>query len=79
LYNSLWQDRLQTLRGKLEGLARKCEDHINNFDVALHRIEEPGILYKKLEGSEQKRLLRQMLEKISVIANSINKETKCRG
>lgn len=61
-----WQDRRQTLRDKLDGLARKREYHIDNFDAALHIIEKLSILYKKLERSEQKRLLRQMIEKTIV-------------
>ena len=61
-----WQDRRQILREKLEGLARKREYHIGNLDAALHIIEKLSILYDKLESSDQKRLLRQMVERIIV-------------
>lgn len=64
-----WQDRRQTLHKKLDGLARKREYHIDNLDAALHIIKKLGILYNKLERNDQKRLLRQIVEKIIVNAD----------
>ncbi len=61
-----WQDRRRTLRVNLEALQQKREYHINNLDTALTIIAKVGILFNKLERSDQKELLRQMVERVVV-------------
>jgi hypothetical protein len=56
-----WQNRRRTLQIKLEALQQKREYHIANLDAALTIIAKVGILYDKLERSDQKELLRQMV------------------
>jgi hypothetical protein len=61
-----WQDRRRTLQLNLEALQQKREYHIANLDAALTVIAKVGILYGKLERSDQKDLLRQMIERVVV-------------
>ncbi|MDX1992565.1 MAG: hypothetical protein SF029_09250 [bacterium] len=61
-----WQDRRRTLQIKLEALQQKREYHIANLDAALTIIAKVGILYDNLERSDQKELLRQMVERVVV-------------
>lgn len=61
-----WQDRRRTLQINLEALQKKREYHIANLDAALTIIAKVGILYSKLERSDQKDLLRQMVERVVV-------------
>ena len=61
-----WQDRRWTIQINLEALHQKREHHIANLDVALTIIAKVGILYNKLERSDQKDLLRQMIERVVV-------------
>jgi hypothetical protein len=61
-----WQDRRRTLQLNLEALQQKREYHIANLDAALTIIAKVGILYGKLERSDQKDLLRQMIERVVV-------------
>jgi DNA invertase Pin-like site-specific DNA recombinase len=61
-----WQDRRRTLQINLEALQKKREYHIANLDAALTIIAKVGILYSKLERSDQKDLLRQMIERVVV-------------
>ena len=51
---------------KLEALQHKREYHIANLDAALTIIAKVGILYNKLERSDQRDLLRQMIERVVV-------------
>ncbi|MEP6987219.1 MAG: hypothetical protein ABI970_16550, partial [Chloroflexota bacterium] len=44
----------------------KQDYHINNLDVALRIIAKVGLLYNSLERSDQKDLLRLMVEKVVV-------------
>ena len=44
----------------------KAHFHIANLDAALTIIEKVGILYENLERSDQKELLRQMVERVIV-------------
>jgi DNA invertase Pin-like site-specific DNA recombinase len=61
-----WQDRRRTIQMNLEALQQKREYHIANLDAALTIIAKVGILYNKLERSDQKELLRQMIERVVV-------------
>ncbi|MBZ0278712.1 MAG: hypothetical protein K8I60_21370, partial [Anaerolineae bacterium] len=61
-----WQDRRRTLQINLEALQQKQAFHIANLDAALTIIAKVGILYSKLERSDQKDLLRQMVERVVV-------------
>ena len=61
-----WQDRRQTLRYNLEALERQHEYHIDNLDAALTIISRIGVLYHQLDHKSQKRLLREMIERIIV-------------
>jgi DNA invertase Pin-like site-specific DNA recombinase len=61
-----WQDRRRTIQMNLEALQQKREHHIANLDAALTVIAKVGILYNKLERSDQKDLLRQMIERVVV-------------
>ncbi|GAB4526730.1 MAG: hypothetical protein OHK0046_43750 [Anaerolineae bacterium] len=61
-----WQDRRRTLRQNLESLQQKRTFHVDNLDAALTIVAKVGILYRKLERSEQKDLLRQMVERVVV-------------
>jgi hypothetical protein len=62
-----WQNRRRNLQMNLEALQQKPEYHIANLDTALSIIAKVGILYIKLERSDQKDLLRQMIERVVVI------------
>jgi DNA invertase Pin-like site-specific DNA recombinase len=61
-----WQDRRRTLQINLETLQQKQTFHIRNLDAALTIIAKVGILYSKLERSDQKDLLRHMIERVVV-------------
>jgi DNA invertase Pin-like site-specific DNA recombinase len=61
-----WQDRRQTLRNSLEVLEREQEYHIDNLDAALHIISRIGVLYHQLDRKQQKKLLRELFERIVV-------------
>ncbi len=61
-----WQDRRQRLRDNLEVLERQSEYHIDNLDAALHIISRIGVLYQQLDRKSQKKLLREMIERIVV-------------
>jgi hypothetical protein len=61
-----WQDRRRTIQMNLEALQQKRDYHIANLDAALTIIAKVGILYNKLERSDQKDLLRQMVERVVV-------------
>ena len=61
-----WQDRRRTLRATLENLDRHADTHIDRLDTALAIIAKVGILYDSLERSDQKLLLREMIERVVV-------------
>jgi len=63
-----WQDRRQTLRENREAAERDSEYHIDNLDAALHIISRIGVLYHQLERPQQKKLLREMIDRIVVNA-----------
>jgi DNA invertase Pin-like site-specific DNA recombinase len=63
-----WQDRRQILRNSLEVLEREQEYHIDNLDAALRIISRIGVLYQQLDRKQQKKLLREIIERIVVNA-----------
>ncbi len=63
-----WQDRRRTLRENLEAAERDRDYHIDNLDAALHIISRIGVLYHQLERPQQKKLLREMIDRIVVDA-----------
>jgi len=63
-----WQDRRSKLRQSLETVQQEQEFHINNLDTALGIIANIGVLYNSLERSDQKELLRQVVERVIVNA-----------
>ena len=69
IWNNLWtewQDRRRKLTMTLEGLQAKQEIHMGNLDAALAIIAKVGMLYNTLERSDQKDLLREMVERVVV-------------
>jgi DNA invertase Pin-like site-specific DNA recombinase len=61
-----WQDRRHSLRHALESIQMQNEIHIANLDTALTIISKVGILYNKLERDNQKKLLREMVNRVIV-------------
>jgi P4 family phage/plasmid primase-like protien len=63
-----WQDRRLTLRENLDAAERDSAYHIDNLDAALHIISKMGVLYHQLERQQQKKLLREVIDRIVVDA-----------
>ena len=61
-----WQDRRQTIRRTLETMQQEQQVHVNNLDLALEIIARIGTLYNGLQRSDQKELLRQVVERVIV-------------
>lgn len=61
-----WQDRRQALRRTLETMQHEQQVHVDNLDLALQFIANIGTLYNGLQRSEQKELLRQVIERVIV-------------
>lgn len=61
---SEWNDRKRTLRHALDSLDVDNETHISNLDAAISVIAKVGVLYSKLDRSNQKKLLREMVNRI---------------
>ncbi len=61
-----WQDRRRTLRKTLDVLDARKSTHIANLDAALTLIRKVGILFSKLERSQQRELLREIVERVVV-------------
>ncbi len=61
-----WQDRRARIRVSLEGLEGQHPVYIENLDAALKIITQVGIVYNRLERSDQKELLRYMVERVIV-------------
>ncbi len=61
-----WQDKRHKLRASLELLDQKCESYIDDLDDALTIIAKLGILYETLPRSNQKELLRNVVERVVV-------------
>ncbi len=66
-----WQDRRSKIKLTLESLEHQHKTHITNLDAALKIIVQVGFVYNSLERSEQKELLRQMVER--VVIDSVGK------
>ena len=56
------------LRSNIDSMDFQQDYHINNLDVALRIIAKVGLLYNSLERSDQKELIRLMVEKVVVDA-----------
>ncbi len=63
-----WQDRRRTLQENRDAAERSSAYHLDNLNAALHIISKIGVLYHKLERSQQKKLLREVIERIVVDA-----------
>ena len=61
-----WQDRRNQIRIAIESLQAKHDVHITNLDAALKIIAQVGIVYNRLERSDQKELLRHMVERVII-------------
>src|SRR5690606_11370829 len=61
-----WQDRRQTIQRTLETMQYAQQVHVDNLDLALEIIAKIGTLYNQLERSNQKELLRQVVERVIV-------------
>lgn len=61
-----WQDRRRSLRHALESIETQNDIHVGNLDTALTIISKVGILYSKLERDSQKKLLREMVNRVVV-------------
>lgn len=61
-----WQDKRNKLRANLDLLEQKCESYIDDLDNALTLITKLGILYETLSRSNQKELLRNVIERVVV-------------
>ncbi len=59
-----WQDKRQRLRGGLALLDQRCETYIADLDEALTIISKLGILYETLPHSDQRELLRNVVERV---------------
>jgi len=69
IWNSLWaewQDRRAKIRITLSSLEQQKHTHISNLDSALNIIAEVGMVYNSLERSNQKELLRHMVERVII-------------
>jgi hypothetical protein len=61
-----WQDKRHKLRSSLDLHDQKCESYIDDLDQALTIIAKLGILYETLSRSDQKELLRNVVERVVV-------------
>ncbi len=61
-----WQDRRQTIQRTLETMQQEQQVHVDNLDLALEIIAKIGTLYNGLQRSDQKELLRQVVERVIV-------------
>ncbi len=61
-----WQDRRRSLRHALESMQARNDVHVSNLDAALTIIEKVGILYANLDRDSQKKLLREMVNRVVV-------------
>ncbi|MDX1993605.1 MAG: hypothetical protein SF029_14550, partial [bacterium] len=69
VWNSLWeewQDRRRAIRERLEGLEHKIDTHIEHLDQALTIVAKVGVLFEEMARSEQKALLREMVERVII-------------
>jgi len=61
-----WQDRRARIRMSLEGLEGQQQIYIKNLDAALKIIGQVSLVYNRLERSDQKQLLRYMVERVLI-------------
>lgn len=61
-----WQDRRARIRMSLEGLEGQQQVYIENLDAALKIIAQVSLVYNRLERSDQKELLRYMVERVII-------------
>jgi hypothetical protein len=61
-----WQDRRRSIEQTLASLQADSEVHLANLDAALTIISKVGILYRKLERSDKRMLLREIVGRIVV-------------
>ena len=61
-----WQDRRRMLRHSLEAADQQTDYHIAHLDDALHIISRIGVLFRRLDASSQKELLREIVERVVV-------------
>lgn len=61
-----WQDRRSRIRMSLEVLEGQQQVYIENLDAALKIIAQVGVVYNRLERSDQKELLRYIVERVIV-------------
>jgi DNA invertase Pin-like site-specific DNA recombinase len=61
-----WQDRRNQLHCTLDSLQERQQTHIENLDTALRVISHVGIVYNELSRDDQRELLRQMVEQVTV-------------
>ncbi|MDX2137285.1 MAG: recombinase family protein [Chloroflexota bacterium] len=61
-----WQDRRARIRISLEGLEGQRQIYIENLDAALKIITQVSLVYNRLVRSDQKELLRYMVERVIV-------------
>jgi DNA invertase Pin-like site-specific DNA recombinase len=61
-----WQDRRRSIQVTIDNLDCHTDRHITHLDTALAIIAKVGILYSSLERSDQKLLLKEMIERVIV-------------
>ena len=61
-----WQDRRARIRASLESLQHEQQIVIDSLDAALNIIGQVQTLYNRLERSEQKELLRYLVERVII-------------
>jgi hypothetical protein len=61
-----WQDRRARIRLSLEEVENQQQIHIENLDAALKIIAQVGVVYNRLQRSDQRELLRHMVERVMV-------------
>ncbi|MCB9458674.1 MAG: recombinase family protein [Anaerolineaceae bacterium] len=74
IWNNLWtnwQDRRRFIHQSLEALKSSRTIHISNLDDAVTLFGKASILYEKLDQSDQKELLRQIIRRVVVDSEGI--------
>jgi DNA invertase Pin-like site-specific DNA recombinase len=61
-----WQDRRRRLYADLDALQHQQDLYVGNLDAALTIIAKVGILYRNLEASDQRELLKHMVKRVIV-------------
>ncbi|MAU12176.1 MAG: hypothetical protein CL607_20310 [Anaerolineaceae bacterium] len=74
IWNNLWtnwQDRRRSIHQSLEALKNSRTIHISNLDDAVTLFGKASILYEKLDQSNQKELIRQIIRSVVVDSEGI--------